>query len=437
VARISVVWQRDAGSQETMMDDASAMPDWGGRLVTRIRPHWRLLAAAAAALVVVHLASGGSFVLVVAAMLGLCLVAALSDLGRSSPANDAGTAKAFPEAAADMSAETLAAAIADPLIVADARGAIVMANRAAASALGDVRASLSLPLKFRTPEMQALLETMLAGESAATADYVERVPVERAYRVSAASAGKASGLFVLVFRDQSETRRIERMRADFIANASHEMRTPLASIAGFVETLLGPARNDVAARERFLGIIQEQTARMARLIDDLLSLSHLEMKALELGDRRVELTEVLASVVETLKPLAKENGVTIDNAFGSEPVQVAGDRDELFQVFQNLLENACKYGREGGAVTIERAAGSGEIGVAIRDRGPGIAPEHIPRITERFYRIDEASSRARKGTGLGLSIVKHIVARHSGRLDIRSRRGEGSTFTVFLPIPGG
>lgn len=417
------------------MDMASAIPDRVAWLMERMRPHWRILGAAAVALVVLHLASGGSLALVIVTVLCLGVVAALPDARGATSANIEAGARPAPAVTSGMSAEILAAAIADPLIVADARGAIVMANGAAAEALGDVRAGLSLPLKFRAPEMQALLEAMLAGDSTASADYVEKVPVERIYRVSAASAGEGSGLFVLVFRDQSEARRIERMRADFIANASHEMRTPLAAIAGFVDTLLGPARNDAAARERFLVIIQEQTARMARLIDDLLSLSRLEMKALELGNRRVELTELLGSVVETLKPLADESGVTIENAFGSEPVQVAGDRDELIQVFQNLLENACKYGRDGGVVTIERARGDGEIGIAVRDRGPGIAAEHIPRITERFYRVDADSSRARKGTGLGLSIVKHIVVRHKGRLDIRSRLGEGSTFTVFLPIP--
>jgi two-component system phosphate regulon sensor histidine kinase PhoR len=240
-----------------------------------------------------------------------------------------------------------------------------------------------------------------------------------------------------VFRDQSETRRIERMRADFIANASHELRTPLASIAGFVETLRGPARNDPAARDRFLQIMQEQTSRMARLIEDLLSLSRLEMKAPAIGERKVELVHILDSVAETLKPLAAENGVEIDNRFGTAPVEVSGDRDELFQVLQNLLENACKYGRSGGRVLVSRiparADGPAEIGIEIRDFGPGIAPEHIPRVTERFYRIDAESSRAQKGTGLGLSIVKHIVGRHRGRLAIQSEVGEGSAFTVFLP----
>ncbi len=417
------------------MEIHDAVGERGGGVLARLRLHWRLLAVSGAALAALHLASDGAATALGAALVTLGAVAVVSRPDRDRLAASPLPSEAASGPTAGMSAETLAAAIADPLIVADARGAIVMANRAAAASLGDVRPSLSLPLKFRSPEMQVLLEAMLAGAPSATAEYVERVPVERAYRVSAVSAGGERGLFVLVFRDQSETRRIERMRADFIANASHELRTPLASIAGFVETLLGPARNDAVARERFLGIMQDQTSRMARLIEDLLSLSRLEMKALELGDRRVELAGILAGVVETLRPLAADNDVAIDNRLGEGPVEVAGDRDELFQVFQNLVENACKYGRDGGAVTIAWVDAPGEIGVAVTDSGPGIAPEHIPRITERFYRIDVASSRAQKGTGLGLSIVKHIVARHRGRLDIRSRLGEGSTFTVFLPKP--
>jgi two-component system phosphate regulon sensor histidine kinase PhoR len=224
------------------------------------------------------------------------------------------------------------------------------------------------------------------------------------------------------------------MRADFIANASHELRTPLAAISGFVETLRGPARDDAAARDRFLQIMQEQTARMARLIEDLLSLSRLEMKAPAPPGQRVELAAVVEGVVETLRALALDSGVEIDNLFGATPVEIPGERDELFQVFQNLVENACKYGRAGGRVEIARIVGDArEIGVEVRDFGPGIAAEHIPRITERFYRIDAESSRLQKGTGLGLSIVKHIVSRHRGRLVIASEPGKGAAFTVYLP----
>ena len=225
------------------------------------------------------------------------------------------------------------------------------------------------------------------------------------------------------------------MRADFIANASHELRTPLASISGFVETLRGPAKGDAAARDHFLQIMQNQTQRMARLIDDLLSLSRLEMKPYLPPGATVDVGQIVQSVIDSLSPLARESGVVIERTFGDEPVEARGDRDELFQVFENLLENACKYGQSGGrvVVSIEKANAPGpEVAVTIRDFGPGIPEEHIPRVTERFYRIDD-NGRAQKGTGLGLSIVKHILTRHNARLTIKSTVGEGAAFTVHLP----
>jgi two-component system phosphate regulon sensor histidine kinase PhoR len=197
--------------------------------------------------------------------------------------------------------------------------------------------------------------------------------------------------------------------------------------------LRGPARKDEAAREQFLQIIQSQTSRMARLIDDLLSLSRLEMKALTVGRNKVDLAAVVESVVQTLRPLATDVGVKIESHIEGISAEVSGDRDELFQVFENLVENACKYGQSGGKVHVSLTRTGNEIAVGVRDFGPGIPEEHIPRITERFYRVDVESSQSRKGTGLGLSIVKHIVTRHKGRLTITSKVGEGAAFTVYLP----
>jgi two-component system phosphate regulon sensor histidine kinase PhoR len=394
-----------------------------------------LLAAGVAAILLLHAAGGGSLPLVLAAIAALVAVAALvprrPGAGRIA-AETAGARAPLPE---NLSAANLAAAVADPLIVFDERGAVVLANSAAATAFGNIEPGILLPLKFRAPELQQLLERMLSGEAPSmTVDHVERIPIERVYRVTATAVGNGSGLFVVVFKDQSEARRIDRMRADFIANASHELRTPLASIAGFVETLRGPARNDAAAREQFLQIMQNQTARMARLIDDLLSLSRLEMKALSAAGARVDLVGVVENVVDTLRPLAADSGVVIENKVGPGRIEVAGDRDELFQVFENLVENACKYGQQGGRVVVSVVpTAAGEVAIEVRDFGPGIPEEHIPRVTERFYRVDVDSSRAQKGTGLGLSIVKHIVTRHRGRLAISSRLGEGSAFTVHLP----
>lgn len=340
--------------------------------------------------------------------------------------------------APQLSVESLAAAVTDPLIAFDQNATIILANAAASDNFGNLTAGMSLPLKFRAPEMQVLINKILAGEvSSQTIDYIDKLPVERVYRISASAIGSGTGLYVLEFKDQSEARRIDRMRADFIANASHEMRTPLASISGFIETLRGPARNDPAARDQFLQIMQNQAGRMARLIDDLLSLSRLEMKSFQKSGTRVDLRNVVENVIDSLAPLAKESDLTVERDFAAGPLEVPGDRDELYQVFENLLENACKYGQSGKRIIVSIAQSNKGpepgIDVTIRDFGPGIAEEHIPRVTERFYRIDVETSRSQKGTGLGLSIVKHILTRHNGRLSIESELGKGAAFNVHLP----
>jgi two-component system phosphate regulon sensor histidine kinase PhoR len=340
-----------------------------------------------------------------------------------------------------ISAVDLADVVPDPIVVFDSSGSMVHANQAAIAAFGPFRLGSSVQLKFRAPEMQALIGAVLGGDAGASAiDYSERVPVDRLYRVAIRSVGTASGLFAMTFRDQSEARRIDRMRADFIANASHELRTPLASISGFIETLRGPAKNDAKARERFLGIMEEQTGRMARLIDDLLSLSRLEMKSHHSPSNRVDLVALIGGVVDTLGHLAGELGVAVERNFPDHPVFVAGERDELIQVFVNLLENACKYGQSGKRVVVsieEAAEGAregvpGGVDVTVRDFGPGIPKDDIPRITERFYRVDVEVSRAQKGTGLGLSIVKHILNRHGARLTVHSELGKGASFIVHF-----
>jgi two-component system, OmpR family, phosphate regulon sensor histidine kinase PhoR len=215
------------------------------------------------------------------------------------------------------------------------------------------------------------------------------------------------------------------------------LRTPLAALSGFIETLQGSARDDTKARERFLPIMQEQAKRMARLIDDLLSLSRIELNAHRRPDTPVDLVPIVRQVVDGLETLARDRGVTV-HIDAVRALTVPGDHDELVRVFENLVENALKYGAAGQRVGIAltqavSAEGAPEAQVGVRDYGPGIAPEHLPRLTERFYRVDVRESRVQGGTGLGLALVKHILNRHRGRLSIESKLGAGATFTVHLP----
>jgi two-component system phosphate regulon sensor histidine kinase PhoR len=243
---------------------------------------------------------------------------------------------------------------------------------------------------------------------------------------------------LVTFDDVSDRLAIARMRADFVANASHELRTPLASLTGFIETLLGPARNDPVASEKFLHVMLDQARRMRRLIDDLLSLSRVEMRAHTRPTDRVDLVGVLRHVADAMQPLAAEHSVVLSIDAPPGPIEMVGERDELVQLVQNLVENAIRYGASGGKVDVSlelRPAGRLRAVIRVRDYGPGIAPEHVPRLTERFYRVDAGASREMKGTGLGLAIVKHILTRHGGQLDVASTPGSGSTFTVELPLP--
>jgi two-component system phosphate regulon sensor histidine kinase PhoR len=240
----------------------------------------------------------------------------------------------------------------------------------------------------------------------------------------------------VLLRDLTEVERINQMRADFIANASHELRTPLASLRAFVETLQGPAREDVAARERFLRLMASQAERMTRLIDDLLSLSRVEMRVHLPPRGIVDLNETAAYVCQSLEPVAESAKIKLEFFRDEMPDRIRGDREEIVQVLQNLIQNAIKYGREDGHIEVRvgrdapRGSGSARVWVSVADDGPGIAPVHLPRLTERFYRVNVASSREKGGTGLGLAIVKHILNRHRGELRIASKLGVGSTFTA-------
>lgn len=333
---------------------------------------------------------------------------------------------------AEMSAAL--SAIDLPLYLIDARENIVFQNDAAIETFGATEANAHLTVRLRSPAILDCVRETIAKGNVNTVEYSERHPSTRVYlvRVAPVSDGARPTHFILSFRDISELRVIERMRSDFVANASHELRTPLASLQGFIETLQGPARNDPKAGERFLGIMLEQVQRMNRLVDDLLSLSRIELKAHIAPSDKVELAPLLGHVRDALQPQASALGVEIVLEMPEEPVFIAGDRDEIIQVFENLVQNACKYAQEGKRVEVTLKAGSKGQGpeVCVRDFGPGIAEEHIPRLTERFYRVNVEASRSKKGTGLGLAIVKHILTRHRARLVVKSEIGKGSSFTV-------
>ena len=352
---------------------------------------------------------------------------------------------ARPVAASDGAGDSLQAVVAglpDPVIALDRNGRVLTLNEHARSLTPALRQGEPVSLALRMPELiEAIGRAYDTGEEQRV-EYSERVPLDRWFETIVVPVKRRSNpgrpdLVLMTFHDLTPLRRVEEMRADFVANASHELRTPLAALSGFIETLQGSARDDAKARERFLAIMQEQARRMARLIDDLLSLSRIELNAHRRPDALVDLVPIVRQVVDGLETLARDRGVTV-HVEAARAMTVPGDRDELVRVFENLVENALKYGAPGKRIDVtlaphELAEGEPEAQVAIRDYGPGIAPEHLPRLTERFYRVDVTESRAQGGTGLGLALVKHILNRHRGRLSIESKLGAGATFTVQLP----
>jgi two-component system phosphate regulon sensor histidine kinase PhoR len=380
--------------------------------------------------------------------LGIAIILVLAVLGFFLVQPDAPRSAAGPEAVRDASQDLLTPfldALTDPAVVLDRDGFVVAVNPAARTMAPGLRRGEPASIGLRIPELVDAIARAVKGKSTERVEFSERIPTERwweAVVTPIASAGDVrpfgEGYFLLTLRDLSPVRRVEEMRADFVANASHELRTPLAALSGFIETLKGSARDDPAARARFLNIMESQATRMARLIDDLLSLSRIELNAHLRPDKPVDLQSVVRQVVDALQTLAKDRDVEISISAPSTALIVPGDRDELIRVFENLIENALKYGASGKRVevTLSRAgAGSqAEAVAAVRDYGPGISAEHLPRLTERFYRVDVAGSRALGGTGLGLALVKHVLNRHRGRLSVASQAGEGATFTVRLPL---
>ncbi len=320
----------------------------------------------------------------------------------------------------------------DPLMKLDAEGNLVWRNDSAVAAFGTETAAL-----LRHPALRAALAEGAKTGTPVRTSLTMAVPVPRDLDVTVIPVGE--GVYVLV-TDRTHERALEKMRADFIANSSHELRTPLASLIGFIETLRGPAADDPEAQQRFLRIMAEQAARMQRVIADLLSLSRIEISEHQPPEELLNLRPLLERIVAGMEPMLRENGTRLEVALPPDLPAVPADADQLAQVFTNLLDNAIKYGKRGGCIKLVAARAGTDarfeangILVSVADDGTGIPREHIPRLTERFYRVDKGRSRAVGGTGLGLAIVKHVINRHRGRLVIDSTEGRGTTFTVWLP----
>jgi two-component system phosphate regulon sensor histidine kinase PhoR len=371
--------------------------------------------------------------------------------------------------------ESLFEALADPVLVVSGGEAddiagrrIVLANAAARDLLRIQREGGLLVPVLRDPAVLEAVDEALFGGLTRTTDYSGMGAQTRHWRAvtQPLAPAPAGPLALVVLRDETDVRRMELMRVDFLANASHELKTPLASLSGFIETLKGHARDDPKARDKFLDIMATQADRMSRLVADLLSLSRIELNEHIPPAGRVDLARAAADVVDAVSVLSAEREVTVRLEDREISAPVNGDRDEILQVVQNLVDNAIKYSPTGGAVEIvirpdialdeasapwsggnrgdgatrlplvtpDRETGQRFAAVTVRDHGPGMAREHLPRLTERFYRVEGQKSGERQGTGLGLAIVKHIVNRHRGGLTVESAPGHGAAFTAYFPV---
>ena len=335
-------------------------------------------------------------------------------------------------------------ALPGPVLLLNEGHKVVRANRASENLLGGELEGRDLAAVLRNPDVVAALEATARSDEGQDVAFTLQAPVQRHFsaRIEPLSEHAADGTaIVLALVDMTAVRRADQMRADFVANASHEIRTPLATLSGFIETLSGPAEDDAEARRRFLAIMAQHAERMTRLVEDLLSLSRIEMNEHTLPTEQVDLPAVLATVDANLEWRATARSATIQRDIEAGLPPLTGDTGELTQLFQNLVDNAIKYGREGGTVRIRawhetsgaNQSAGGDIMVSIADEGEGIARQHLPRLTERFYRVDTARSRELGGTGLGLAIVKHIASRHRAALTIESEPGNGSIFTLRFP----
>ncbi|SLN26857.1 Alkaline phosphatase synthesis sensor protein PhoR [Roseivivax jejudonensis] len=337
---------------------------------------------------------------------------------------------------------SIVAAIPMPALLIARDERIIAANAEAVALLGATIEGRHFITVLRQPQTLEAVEGALRTGAPSQAVYLSNDGrQDTSFRVTARQVDEGGTTGVIVcFEDETHRAQAEQMRRDFVANVSHELKTPLTALIGFIDTLRGPAREDPNARDRFLGIMESEANRMNRLVSDLLSLSRVEAEERVRPTARLDLAALIRATVRSLEPVAAEAGVTVALELSSGTTEIVGDTDQLRQVLVNLIENAIKYSGEGTTTRVAltgpsyepRVRGQG-VRIRVADSGPGIDPVHIPRLTERFYRIDTHRSRERGGTGLGLAIVKHIVNRHRGRLLVDSTPGEGSEFTVVLP----
>ena len=322
------------------------------------------------------------------------------------------------------------------LLIIDANKSIIFTNSIAADLFG-IR--LTSPLPMATLRARRLLDQIDDVFVENISSVLEFTLTRRGdANLKAHILPLSSGEVLVSIEDETQARRAGAMYRDFVANASHELKTPLASISGIIETLLGHARHDPEAGERFLALLQAQASRMTRLVEDLLSLNRIELNERVQPEELNDLTSIVSETVDALRPIAEADDIDLEVSLPDGRIWVLSDRNEIGQLFGNLIDNAIKYGGARTKIEIVAVPDSPDfpdmIGIEVRDQGPGIPREHIPRLTERFYRVNVGTSRAKGGTGLGLAIVKHILSRHRGRLVIESMPDVGSSFRVWLPV---
>lgn len=312
---------------------------------------------------------------------------------------------------------------------------ILAANGAALALFGQAIQGRHHGIALRQPDiLQAIAVALIQRDNSVVRQMLGGQVHETVYRVTVSAIGAGA---LCLFQDISDQEQAEQMRRDFVANVSHELRTPLTSVLGFIETLRGPARDDATARDRFLAIMAKEAERMNRLVRDLLQLSRVESQERQRPTSREDLARLVQLAVTNIRPQAEAAGVELVLEGFDTPVHVYADADQITQVVTNLVENAIKYGGSGKWVGLrlshEETVRGRQVRLEVADRGEGIDPIHLPRLAERFYRVDGHRSRDKGGTGLGLAIVKHIAQRHRGRLVVESQLGQGTRFSVILP----